>query len=101
MKNALIAFSVLLLLCCQTAPLFGQTGIPDPYGEPVAPSGEAMVADLLLVRPVGFVALVFGAAVSIVATPFALATGTTPEVYGRLLGEPYNFTFCRPLGAGY
>lgn len=102
MKKALTIFSVLLLFCCPAVPLFAQMVPIDQYeAQPMVPSGEAMVVDLLIVRPFSFAALVFGAAVSIVATPFALASRTTPEVYGRLLGEPYDYTFCRPLGAGF
>ncbi|HUJ70116.1 MAG TPA: hypothetical protein VLW86_11370, partial [Syntrophorhabdales bacterium] len=63
-------------------------------------SGEAMTADLLVARPIGFCALVLGTAVSIVATPFALVSGTTKDVYGRLVADPFNYTVTRPLGQG-
>lgn len=99
MNRLLIGLSVMALICCSAAPLFGQADVVAQYGTRRAvPSGEAMVADVLLLRPIGIVALAFGAAVSIVATPFALASGTTPEVYGRLLSDPFCFVFCRPLG---
>jgi hypothetical protein len=58
-----------------------------------------MTADLILVRPPSFVGLAIGFGVSILATPFALVTGTTGPVYRRLVVEPYRFTVCRPLGA--
>jgi hypothetical protein len=102
MKRFFVGISVLALIFCSTAPLFAQMDIVAQYeGQPIVPSGEAMVADVLVVRPISIVALAFGAAMSVIATPFALASGTAPEVYGRLLGDPYYFAFCRPLGVDF
>ena len=42
---------------------------------------------MLVVRPVSFAALVVGAAISLVATPFALASGTTSPVYEKLVSR--------------
>jgi hypothetical protein len=72
-----------------------------PYREAPAPppSAGAVVADLVLVRPLSFVGLVIGTGASIVATPFALASRTTGPLYKTLVVEPFDFTICRPLGA--
>ncbi|MGA3173280.1 MAG: hypothetical protein ABSE25_02510 [Syntrophorhabdales bacterium] len=74
-------------------------GGPYAQEEPIpAPSGDTMIVDLFFVRPVSFLALLIGTGTSILATPFALATGTTGPVYERLVVEPYYFLVCRPLG---
>ncbi len=57
-----------------------------------------MIMDLLFVRPLSFAGLVIGSGLSIIATPFALASGTTGPLYERLVVEPFDFTVCRPLG---
>jgi hypothetical protein len=75
------------------------TGSPYPPAPAQPPAGEVMIVDLLLVRPISFIALVLGTGVSLLATPFALASGSTGPVYERLVVEPYEFTLCRPLGA--
>jgi hypothetical protein len=57
-----------------------------------------MIMDLILVRPLSFVGLVIGTGASIVATPFALASGTVGPLYERLVVEPFDFAIRRPLG---
>jgi len=61
-------------------------------------SAGAMTIDLLLVRPVGIVSCVLGAAVFVVAIPFSLLGGNTGESAKKLIAEPAKFTFNRPLG---
>lgn len=64
------------------------------------PSAGAMLIDLVLVRPVGLVATVIGAAVYVVALPFAVMQGKEPlETAQSLVVEPARYTFMRPLGA--
>lgn len=61
-------------------------------------SGEAMVADLVVARPVGFAGLVFGTVAFIVALPFTLPTQQVNEAGKKLVVAPAKFTFARPLG---
>jgi len=61
-------------------------------------SAGKMMADILLVRPVGIIATVFGSAVFIVALPFSLLGGNTEATYKNLVVSPAKFTFQRPLG---
>jgi hypothetical protein len=99
MKKVLISLFILVSFFCSVPALYGQTDMGyAPGKENETPAGEAMIADVLIARPIGFVALVVGTGVSIVATPFALVTGTTHEVYGKLVADPFNFTVRRPLG---
>ena len=61
-------------------------------------SGEKMALDLVLVRPVGILATVFGGAVFIVGRPFSALGGNTKDSYQQLIEAPATFTFVRPLG---
>ena len=102
MKKGLIGFVVFLSLFSSALTRFAETDMGYQVKNENEPApGEAMIADVLIARPIGFVALVFGTAVSIVATPFALVSGTTGDVYGRLVADPFNYTVRRPLGEGW
>ena len=102
MKKKLIGFVVLVLFFCSSIALYAQTDMGYPVGNEKEPaSGEAMIADVLIARPISFVALVLGTGIAIVATPFALASGTTRDVYGRLVEDPFDFMVTRPLGEGW
>ncbi len=110
MRRRLAGLTVLLLLLCavpslyatdasETTYLMETRGTPYPMDTVVPPpTGGAMIADLLIVRPISFIGLVIGSGLSIIATPFALVSGTTGPVYERLVVEPFDFTVCRPLG---
>lgn len=100
MKKRFMLLTVFLLLFCLIAPAHAQS--PAGYDSPMIGSGgDAILADLIFVRPLSIVSLALGFVTSIAATPFAAASGTTPEVYEKLIVEPYNFTVCRPLGTGF
>jgi len=91
MKKTIVVLSIFLLLCSIVPPL---------YAADDTPSGGVMLVDLFMVRPLGIVALALGTAASLVATPFALAGGSTGEVYDKLVADPFRFTITRPLGSG-
>lgn len=57
-----------------------------------------MVVDLLVVRPLGLAATVAGTALTVVALPFTLPSGSVKESYQSLMAEPAAYTFKRPLG---
>jgi hypothetical protein len=61
-------------------------------------STAKMAADLLLVRPVGIVAILFGTAVAVVGIPFSALGGNTGESFNKLVVAPTKYTFKRPLG---
>jgi len=60
--------------------------------------GFIIIMDTVVARPVGLVALVVGGAFFIVAFPFAATSGSLNTTADKLVGEPYRFTFTRPLG---
>ena len=110
MRKGLAGFTALLLLLCAMPPLYGEDESENAYlmetqGTPYQeqtfaqpPSGDFMMMDLLLVRPLSFAVLIIGSGLSILATPFAAVSGTTGPVYERLVIEPFDFTVRRPLG---
>ena len=58
--------------------------------------GDAMLYDLIILRPVGFAALIVGFAGTIVGLPFSIIGNNTREVGEAMIGEPGKFTFCPP-----
>ncbi len=110
MVRRIVCFVVLLVLvfpcwtlrseeASESTRLMETQGSPYPQQESHAyPNEGAITVDLLLVRPLGFVSMALGLGLAVVATPFALASGSTGPVYERLVSEPYNFTIRRPLG---
>ena len=57
-----------------------------------------VAADALVVRPVGLAATAVGAAVFVVALPFAALSGDVNRTGRILVGAPARFTFQRRLG---
>lgn len=70
----------------------------DTRSEGPAPSGEAMAVDLVLVRPLSFVATVLGTVAFIVSLPFSILGGNVDEAGTNLVVKPAKTTFIRPLG---
>ena len=66
--------------------------------EPAGPSGEAMAFDIVLARPIGLVTLVAGTAIFIVGLPFTIPTGSVKSSAKKLIADPFEFTFMRPVG---
>ena len=60
--------------------------------------GDAMLFDLILLRPLGLASVGFGFAGTIVAFPFSVIANNSREVGEAMLGETLNYTFVRPLG---
>ncbi|MDG4551168.1 MAG: hypothetical protein P9F19_17505 [Candidatus Contendobacter sp.] len=65
---------------------------------PPPPTADATAADLLIARPGGLVATVLGSAVFVVGLPFTLLNGSTGQAAQKLVVEPAQYTFTRPLG---
>lgn len=69
---------------------------PARYDKAVDPA--EMAADALVVRPVSLAATAVGAAIFVVALPFAAITGDVNRTAKTLIGGPANYTFKRKLG---
>jgi len=62
------------------------------------PSAEAMAFDILVVRPLGLLALGLGAILNLIAMPFSATRGDQKVVQKKLVDEPAEFIFNRPVG---
>ncbi len=62
---------------------------------------DATLFDLIILRPMGIAACAVGLAGSIVAFPFAATSGAGSEVGDKLITEPFEYTFRRPIGYDY
>ena len=101
-KSNIVRIVVALMLALSlVAPVYGQQQlyesetIPEPRE---GPSGEAIIADVIFLRPVGIVAMVVGFVGAIIAYPFAAASNSTDRVTQKLIVEPFEYTFGRPIG---
>lgn len=61
-------------------------------------SGEAMVLDAIVFRPIGLVTTVIGGAVFLVSLPSSALGGNVGEAADKLIKEPIDYTFKRKLG---
>jgi hypothetical protein len=62
------------------------------------PDPVEVAADALVVRPVGLAATAIGAAIFVVALPFAAITGDIDGTARALVDTPARYTFKRKLG---
>jgi hypothetical protein len=61
-------------------------------------SFEAVAADVIVVRPLCFVATVIGSVLFVAALPVTLISKSTPQTAEALVGRPGRATFTRPMG---
>jgi hypothetical protein len=62
------------------------------------PKGEEMIADALVARPLGILAMALGVITFVVSLPFTLPSGSVDSANKALVKAPTTFTFKRPLG---
>ena len=62
------------------------------------PTDAEIIPDFLLVRPLGVAAVVLGSVIFVVALPAALVSRSVGKTAERLVLDPVEFTFVRPLG---
>ncbi|MBP7341101.1 MAG: hypothetical protein PHG54_04755 [Smithellaceae bacterium] len=87
MKKAFIASLLILALVAGATPALAYEA-----------SDADVIGDVLLARPAGIVGIVAGSVVFVVSLPFSLPTGSVPKVAQRLILDPVEFTFVRPVG---
>jgi len=86
---------ILVLLAALLVSVFGTAHAQLAQEEP---TGEGIIFDMVILRPAGAVVLVGGTALFIVSYPLALITKSEKTTAKKLVVEPYEFTFGRPLG---
>lgn len=77
---------------------FSTIAFADDSSLVVTPSPGAVIADLLVLRPIGLAGTILGLAACIVSAPVTIPFNSTHEVAEVLVFEPYGYTFERPLG---
>ena len=60
--------------------------------------GEAMLFDLIFLRPLGIASCAIGFAGTIASLPLTIPNNNAEEVANALVTEPVSYTFIRPLG---
>ena len=61
-------------------------------------NGGKMAVDLVMVRPLSFVASVLGAGLFVIALPFSALGGNVGPAWSKMVVAPGKYTFVRPLG---
>lgn len=95
-KRTLVVFTVVAMVFTTT----GFSALAEDGGlemDNKAPA-ETMVADFAVMRPLGIGATVVGTAFFIVSLPFSALGKNTGKAWDKLVADPFNFTFARPLG---
>ena len=57
-----------------------------------------MVVDVVVIRPLGLITTVIGTALTVVALPFTIPSGSVEASARELIVKPAEYTFKRPLG---
>ena len=86
MRKVMVSLMVCFLLLSSTAAFAAET------------DDIMIVGDLVFARPLGIVATVICSAVFFVSLPFTIPSGSFQHTGDVMVGEPFNFTFRRPLG---
>jgi hypothetical protein len=99
MRWVMLFFLALSLAVLPVLPAEGQTGAESPPSDAGRiPSGGAMLVDGLIVRPIGILAIAIGFVGTVVTLPFSIPSGNVNAVAQTLIGNPFTYTFTRPLG---
>ena len=88
--------TIAIVLLAMTGPGQAEDYVPVVAQKEV--TAEAMLVDVIVLRPFGIAATVLGAAVFVVSLPFTLPTRSVDQAAQRLVVDPAKFTFVRPLG---
>ena len=100
-KRIIIGLLVLLAVSFVQIPAHAGTTITYSTQEKGYIPLDATLFDLLILRPMGIAACAVGIATSVWALPFAATTGSGAEVGEKLIVEPFEYTFKRPIGYDY
>jgi hypothetical protein len=85
------------LLVLAQAPAHAQSA-QQAHEDVERPGAAAMVADLLVARPLGIAFTAIGTTVFVVSLPFSALGGNVDEAAEKLVVEPARETFVRCLG---
>jgi len=100
MKHAYrkLAGPVLAAILATTQLVFVPAAAASSFEHATSPSGGAMLADAVMIRPVMLVGSAAGVVAFIVTLPFSALGGNVGEAADELVMKPVKYTFVRPLG---
>ncbi len=87
-----------MVIVVAVAILGGLFGVPHFVWAEDKPGAEEITFDFFIARPLGILSVLAGGALFVVTCPAALITGSTKTTAQKLVFEPCEFTFDRPLG---
>ncbi len=87
MRKKIAVFLVLLSLVAFTGPVSANE-----------PNDATIIGDILLARPLGLAMIAAGSVLFVVALPVSLPSRSVGNVGQRLVLDPVEFTFIRPVG---
>lgn len=71
---------------------------PPPADHTPEPTAEAMLVDLVFLRPLGFAATVVGSVTFVAGLIFSVPTKSVDTAAKKLVVAPAKYTFVRPFG---
>ena len=92
-KKSIILFVISALALTPFTGVLAQDAVMDEEN-----NGGKMVVDIVLVRPISFVASVLGAGLFVIALPFSALGGNVGPAWSKMVVAPGRYTFSRPLG---
>ena len=90
-KTSVFATALLILA-------FSSVSLASTQGSSSTPSAGAVVSDVLVLRPLGFIGTVLGSAAFVASLPVTLATHKVDNAEKLLVEQAFDYTFERPLG---
>lgn len=94
LKQSTVLFLAAILIMIP----FGSATLAQVEFEKKEPSAGAMFADIILLRPVGFISIAACSVVYAVVFPFAVIGGNTKSATKKLIRDPWKYTLRRPVG---
>lgn len=89
---------VMLLVVVFVTSVFASSSFAQAVMQEEEISTENMVADAVLVRPLGLCAIILGVGLFIISLPFSALGKNVKEAGQKLVVAPARYTFARPLG---
>jgi hypothetical protein len=93
LKQSVILFVIITMTLTPFTGVLAQDEVMDEEN-----NGGKMAVDIVLVRPISFVASVLGAGLFIVSLPFSALGGNVGPAWSKMVVAPGKYTFVRPLG---
>jgi hypothetical protein len=97
-RHAGVALIVAVLFLWATSLVHTAEDASIPRSDRDEVSAEAIIVDGLLLRPGGAIATLLGSVVFVVTLPFSIPTKSVEKAAQKLVVEPAQYTFVRPLG---